>query len=258
MNDYLKHLFIRTPLERPLSRLRGLLGYRWRRAHPELVEIFAEPARIEQVVRRILGESSNCIDIGCHLGSMLNLIVTLAPKGRHMAFEAMPQKAKWLKRKFPEVDVRAMALSDRAGDVTFYQNVKKTGFSGLRPHADPGDRLAELVVPCERLDAVVPEQQRVDFIKLDVEGAELLVLRGGEKLLRQQRPSILFECTTSGLTQFDVTPRDMYRYLTEGLPYRVYLLKSWLNGDAPLEFGAFEKAMVYPFQAFNFVATPRE
>jgi hypothetical protein len=151
-----------------------------------------------------------------------------------------------------------VALSDRAGEVKFYENVRRTGFSGLRPHADPGDRLKEIIVPCDRLDAVVPAGHRVDFIKLDVEGAELCVLRGGEDLLGQQRPPILFECTRSGLTQFEITARDMYDYLTETLPYRVYLLKSWLNGGAPLGLGEFERAMVYPFQAFNFLAAPHD
>ena len=39
---------------------------------------------------RIIEPDSNCIDIGCHKGEILNIMLRLAPKGRHAGFEPIP------------------------------------------------------------------------------------------------------------------------------------------------------------------------
>jgi len=53
-----KHLLIRTRLEQPAMRLRRIFGVwqRWR--HPELCEIYAEPERLEEAMRRLIRPSS--------------------------------------------------------------------------------------------------------------------------------------------------------------------------------------------------------
>lgn len=254
----MKFRLIGTPLERPLVKLRPLLEYRFRRRHPELAEVFEEPARIDEVVRRIVGPGSNCIDIGCHLGAMLNQLLRLAPYGRHMAFEAVPHKAKWLQQRYRTADVRAMALSDERGNILFYENVSRPGYSSMRPPAEADDQFREVAVPCDRLDAVLPEGYGVDFMKVDVEGAELLVFRGAEGVLELHRPILLFECTTSTTQQFGIRPVDVYDLLTGKHRYDIYHLRDWLEDGWPLDREAFETAVVYPFRAFNFLAVPKD
>ena len=116
---YLKHCLIRTPLEAPAFWLADLCGARQRRRAPELKELYAEGSRTREVMRRLIKPTSNCIDIGCHLGSVLSYMVRLAPRGRHMAFEPVPMKAQWLENKFPEVQIMQMALADKAGELRF-------------------------------------------------------------------------------------------------------------------------------------------
>ena len=118
--DYLKHLLIRTPFEKSGKNLKDLLSRGKRSKHPELHEIHIESQRIEKFMELVLKKSSNCIDIGCHLGSMLSEIMRLSPEGKHMAFEPIPYKARWLKQKFPEIDIKEMGLSDAPGEATFY------------------------------------------------------------------------------------------------------------------------------------------
>ncbi|MCL4695162.1 MAG: FkbM family methyltransferase, partial [Candidatus Hydrogenedentes bacterium] len=86
--DYLKHLLIRTPLYRPVTQARYLLSYWKRTRHPELEGIYQEPFCIEAMMRKTIQPDWNCVDIGCHLGSVLNEFVTLVPRGTHHAFEA--------------------------------------------------------------------------------------------------------------------------------------------------------------------------
>ena len=72
---------IGTPLQRPAEWLRYMRGARFRREHPELTEWFLEGGRADEYVRRVVAHDTDAIDIGCHIGSFLQTIVTLAPHG---------------------------------------------------------------------------------------------------------------------------------------------------------------------------------
>lgn len=258
MQEYLKHLLIRTPLQEPAKKLQFLLESKKRNQHPELNEIYVEGQRTEQMLRQVIKDSFNCIDIGCHLGSVLSEIVKIAPNQQHIAFEPIPYKAEWLKDKFPEVEVKQMALSDTPGQVTFYINPNFSGFSGLQPHQAQKDaNLKEITVKCETLDNILVPDRPVNFIKIDVEGAELPALRGAQNTLSRYQPTILFECTKAGVSGFGYEPVDLFNFLTKDFSYSIFLLKDFLNNDQPLEFERFFQAMHYPFQAFNFLAIKR-
>ncbi len=107
------------------------------------------------------------------------------------------------------------------------------------------------------LDDLVPEKKPIGFMKLDVEGAELYVFLGARRILSESRPIVLFECASSGISGFGITPAQIFGFITQDLDYRVFFLKDWLAQGPPLELPKFESAMKYPFQAFNFVAAPR-
>lgn len=257
--DYLKHLLIRTPLSKPVTRVRYLLSAGKRLRHPELRGIYDEPFDIEAMFRRVIRPYWNCVDVGCHLGSVLNEFVALAPEGKHHAFEAVPQKVEWLRKKFPEATIHNVALSDTNGTTSFYENTERSGFSGLQPHVyHAGEGFKEHQIECKRLDDVLPPGYTVHFLKVDVEGAELQVLNGATETLRRCKPFILFECTQSGLCLYAIPPGDMYRFFTESLGYGIYIVKHWLAGGGQLTRGEFVEAMNYPFAAFNFLAVPRE
>ena len=221
------------------------------------MDIYLEGSRIEAVLRKLLRQDSNCIDIGCHLGSMLSLILELAPHGRHMAFEPVPSKAAWLRRKFPEVDVRRMALGDSSAKLTFYHNTSRSGFSSLVQHPWGDDGVEKLTVDCEPLDRVLPDGHRVDFMKVDVEGYEPHVLRGAADLLRRDRPILLFESIRSDLLELASKPADIMEFLGGSLGYSIFTPKGFLEEGAPLTLEQFRAAHEYPFQAINFFAVPR-
>jgi len=176
-----KYEFIRTPLERPLMWLRRIMEYpaRWR--HPELRDIFLEEKRIHAVLKEFIEPTCNCLDIGCHYGSMLSAFCRLSPEGRHVAFEAIPRKVQFLRRKFPEVDVRETALSDRSGFAEFFVNRDATACSGLAPLGE--GHFDRIRVASARLDDVVPRDRKFGFVKIDVAewecAGQRLSVRGG-------------------------------------------------------------------------------
>ena len=248
---------IGTPLERPAKWLRGLKQAGARRRHPELAELHQEDARIDEIVRRVLTPSTHAVDIGCHLGSHLQQLVTLAPRGRHHAFEPVPEKASRLRRKFPGVTVHEMALDERAGNVEFFIPATQSAYSGLVRRTDAPTLDRSLVVRCARFDDVIDAEAKIGYIKIDVNGGELGVLRGAARLLLRDRPFILLGCTQVGLSDYGVDANAVHACLERELGYRIFLPKAWLDGGDFLDTARFESSMQYPFQAFNYAVVPR-
>jgi len=253
LTQEVKYAFIRTPLERPLMHLREAAGWPKRRRAPELKEIHAEFSRIEAVFRKFIRPDTNCIDVGCHYGSTLSRFCSLAPSGHHVAFEAIPTKARFLRRKFPDVEIREMAVADREGTVEFFVKTKASGFSAMARYGDGDDEC--ITVRAARLDDVISTGRRYSMLKVDVEGAERLVFAGARQLLARDRPTILFECGPSGPAAFGYTPEDLFELMQEA-GYDVYFLRDALNGGPSVDVKAFANASRYPFQAFNWVARP--
>jgi FkbM family methyltransferase len=67
-----------------------------------------------------------------------------------------------------------------------------------------------LTVQTARLDHLVAVETRVAFVKIDVEGGELGVLRGGERPLRRHRPIIVFEHGLGSADIFGTRPEDVW------------------------------------------------
>ena len=133
-----------------------------------------------------LDATSNCVDVGAYRGRVLRMIEERAARGSHHAFEPIPHRAAALRVNYPRVDVHEVAVSDHEGTAAFTIVDSREGFSGisdsLRPLPAPWQR-HEVTVRVAALDDVLPDDYVPDFIKIDVEGAELAVLRGAERIL---------------------------------------------------------------------------
>jgi FkbM family methyltransferase len=257
LKEYIAHRLIGTPLE-PIARsLRDLTQIKQRIQHPELHEIYHESSLVDAVLPKLIDKSTNCIDVGAHLGSVLSIIKELSPNGKHIAIEPIPYKHQWLQQKYPDVKILQVAVSDTAGEVDFYLQPQRSGFSGLRLHNSVDEQFEILKVNCVKLDDIVSPEQPIGFMKIDVEGGELSVLRGSSYILQNFRPSIIFECTNSGLTAHNIQPLEIYEFFA-ACSYSIFLIKDWLAADEPLVYEKFLESMQYPFQAFNFLAIPRE
>lgn len=253
MTGYEKLAFflVGTPLHGPADWLRRLKSWPSRKAHPELSELYAEDGRMNQVLRRATSPTGNCVDVGCHLGVFLNDILKVAPRGKHYAVEPVEAKAQLLQKKYPQVTVVQAALSDATGTTTFFVNDRETAYSGLAPRNKVG-HVESVTVKTVRLDELVDASRKIDLIKIDVNGADLMVLRGATALLKRDRPVVMLECTQEGLDNFGTDLDDILDVL-QSVDYRPYTLKSWLSGGPPLSAAQMKSAMQYPFQAFNFV-----
>lgn len=177
-----------------------------------------------------LRADANCIDVGAHQGRFLSHCVRQAPMGRHLAFEPLPQLAEGLRATFPGVDVHQVALSDEDTETEFVVVPEDLGYSGLRERAYPADfRTERIQVSVRRLDDLLPAGYRCDFLKVDVEGAELGLFRGALGMLRRDRPTIVFEHGPGAADRYGTTPEALHDLLTAEAGLRVYDL----DGQGP-------------------------
>jgi FkbM family methyltransferase len=187
-------------------------------------------ALMEEVVQT----DSDCLDVGAHEGSVLAELVRLAPDGRHVAWEPLPEFAERLRRAYPDVEVREAALSDEAGRREFAHVLAEPGWSGLVARPTPGGgRVETIVVETERLDDALPEGVRPAFVKIDVEGAEERVLRGALETLRRHRPVIAFEHGSGSADHHGSGPHAVHRLLVGELGYGIFGLDGDGHYDEP-------------------------
>ncbi|MEM1445462.1 MAG: FkbM family methyltransferase [Planctomycetota bacterium] len=264
---YLKHRLVGTPLESVLRRLRYHQNRFSKRNHPDLLPLTEEDHLIDAIIDRTVRPNDHCWDIGAHLGSMSAMLQRrVGAEGRVHTVEPDPQKASWLKKRLR--GVHACALSDSAGETTFFVNVKRRGYSGLRRHGSDNSTngTIEQRVRLATLDELHPADDPLRLIKIDIEGAELSALRGGRETIRRCQPIILFECTQSGVDAFGYDSDAMFDFFQDELGYDIFLLDDHLmnlnaavNGlkREPMTRAQFKQAHVYPFRAHNYAGVPK-
>ena len=199
-------------------------------------ELAPEDVCTLEIMSRVLKEDSCCVDVGCSQGKILTQMTRLAPRGEHYAFEPLPSPAQRLKSVFPLVNVFEVALADFSGEADFQHVVTNPEYSGLRRRTYPSDRerVETIQVQVERLDEVVPRETRIDFLKIDVEGAELGVLRGAAETIKRNRPFIVFEHGKGASDYYGTTPEMIHEFLVGDCSLRISLMSDWLEGRPPL------------------------
>jgi FkbM family methyltransferase len=189
----------------------------------------------EQVLRRILRPGDSCLDVGANEGTILRTIVARAPAGRHHAFEPIPELAEALRSRFPGVSVHEVALAAASGSTTFHHVVSNPSYSGLRErrYDRDGEEVSLITVESARLDDVVGPQRPIRAIKVDVEGGEEGVLRGGLETIARCRPYVIFEHGLGAADHYGTTPETIHDLLS-GCGLRVTLQARWLAGEPDL------------------------
>lgn len=140
------------------------------------------------------------LDIGANKG-VYSIYMSRAagPTGRLVAFEAQPELGAHLEHVRESFSLANMTLvnkglSSAPGVLAMHRPAAGSGMATFHSRDTRGLECIE--VPVIRLDDYAEESGLgpVSFIKCDVEGHELDVFRGGEKLLRRDLPVLLFEC----------------------------------------------------------------
>lgn len=154
-----------------------------------------EEGLVELIQKRVR-PGDVCFDIGGNVGAVtLPLADAVGPAGSVHTFEPEPRNFVRLSNNLAlnpsiqrQVTLNQLGLSDEAGALYWSEDPGNPGNGTLGATGEQEIRVTTLDAYCEEMSVA-----RIDFMKVDVEGMELQVFRGGEKSLRTFRPAIYFE-----------------------------------------------------------------
>ena len=184
-----------------------------------------EPAETELIARRVR-PGATVLDIGANIGYFSLLLARcVGPAGHVYAFEPEPRNYKLLVRNAGEngygnvTCVQAAAAAENGSTTLYLAND-----NAVDHRVSPGeDERETLKVRALRVDDYLSNVAQLDFIKIDVQGAELGVVQGMSGLLeRSPRAEMLIEYWPFGLARGGVEPRAVLDFLdTHGFALHV-------------------------------------
>jgi len=229
----------RIPLARSLARtfeptvptilpLTGLLGgYRMEVGppyHGMMVYGHYEPA-VCQLIQNLIKPGWTVIDVGAHIGYMTLLMArSVGESGRVIAFEPLPENVVSLRKNIALNGLDARVLVEHAA----VAEVSGQGYLQLgstSSQAALGKGKDGIMTRTWSLDeyALARALLRIHFVKIDAEGAEVLVLKGMKEVLARSYPLVLLE----------IHGDPQARYVVESMPEYGYTLRQ-VNGDSSL------------------------
>jgi len=209
-------------------------------------------------VEGFLRPGMTVLDVGANQGYYTLLASRkVGAQGKVFAFEPSPREVRRLKLHLwlnhcKNVELSTSALGAVTGTGKLHVVLRtESGCNSLRP-PDVSQPIGVLAVPVERLNDVLKARgvTQVDFIKLDVEGGELSVLQGAQRLLESApRPVILAEVQDIRTQPWGYRASEIIRFLS-ARGYKWFSLTTE-GAAAPLDVQA---------ETFdgNFVACPEE
>lgn len=173
---------------------------------------------IHDSVINTISSSKVILDIGANIGTTSLFYAQLNPNAIILSFEPHPETFKRAEvnlslNEYPNVQLLNMGLGEAKSRLKLYEvNANNPGMNriGLED-----ENLPFKWVEIDRLDQVLSDKNisSVDFIKMDVEGFELSVLKGGELMLRQCLPVLLIELDDSYLRQNKSSAEELVTWL---------------------------------------------
>lgn len=206
-------------------------------------------------LKTYLKEGMVFVDVGANIGShAINAARLVGRTGSVFAFEADPDTYRLLAENIASNGLRNIVLkqtcvSDHVGSLSFYKH-KDSAKSSI---VDRGEKLS-VTLPSDTLDNLIPANTKTDILKVDVEGAELSVLRGARAVFSEQRrPSVVI------IEVFDVRDNtdksEGIREVLEAYGYKFFLFDGRsltpLSGGALNAFAVHESALPQTLAKFS-------
>ena len=188
-----------------------------------------EPVESEALLRAAAG-ARVIFDVGANIGFYsLHWAAALAPGGSVHAFEPVPVTFERLQRNIElngvgdTVLASNFALGSEKTTVTIYLPTFSGSSASSLKNLHPDEESIQVEARVETLDDYFASRglDRLDFMKIDVEGAELLVLQGGVQTLSRHKPLLFMELLRKWAKPFGYHPNDVIALLGQQ-GYRCY------------------------------------
>lgn len=171
---------------------------------------------VRRIMQAVVEPGDHVVDVGASVGlHTLALARAAGAGGRVDAFEAEPRLAPNLQRMLDvnglsQVNLHAFAVGAEDGSTSFHV-ARTIGHSSLYSLGADDLVREEVEVEVRALDSVIGSSESVTLMKIDVEGAELDVVRGAKRVLENSpQCSIIAECGPSHLRRIGVSTADWF------------------------------------------------
>lgn len=209
---------------------------------------------------KTMRDGASIVDVGANLGFYTVVaagFLRQRGRGKVFAFEPNPRAyaeivANVALNGFTNVEISPNAVASTIGPTEFFSNPEGITLGSLKPAVNA--RVTH--VARTTLDALREHSGHIGLIKIDVEGAELLVLQGARHLLELDRPAVIFEEFDNAYHGFGYSNQDVHQYFQD-LEYSLYWIRGQFAGHVSLIDPDIELAEE-TVQYRNLLALPKE
>jgi len=197
-------------------------------------------APLHRFIDRHIQPGMVCFDVGANIGLMsVHMARRVGPTGAVFSFEPVPTVHQRLEQHIQanqyegRAHLHRVALSNADGKAEIHYGNEDWTNHGMASLVAKNHRNVQqtCMVETSTLESFVERHrvERIDFIKVDIEGAEPLFLEGAREVLRSMKPLLSIEVSAGGLSSLtDYGPRDLVKAL-EDLGYDLFEVGT--NGD---------------------------
>jgi len=184
-----------------------------------------------KIIRKNLKTLYNVFDIGANIGWFALHIASEFRNSKTFAFEPIPYAYNCMMNniqlnKLKNIKAYNFGLADKNTQAKFYCELKRCSVSASMINITGAKKTNKIISKIKKLDDVAGAiSVSPDFIKCDVEGAELLVLKGGLKTIQKNKPIILIELLRKWAAKYNYHPNDIIDLLDD-IGYRCYKIKN--------------------------------
>jgi len=203
------------------------------------LEKFSAHTRNElSMLRSVIKRGDNILDIGAHIGTFsLPFSMFNHREGNIYSFEANPNNFSLLAENIRlnnlgDVITATNAVVSKEADLEFSGSLPDGGNSGMF-YFKTGSESSESPVTSVNIDAwhaQLTEGKQINLIKIDVEGAELSVLKSCQEVINKYKPVLYIEINDKALRRFETTTKDIENILAP-LGYRFFRNIGERNSD---------------------------
>ncbi len=184
---------------------------------------------VTTVLERYVRPGVTAVDIGANIGYLTMYLASLVgTHGRVIAVEPNEENVALIEasrqlNKFEHVVVLQCAAGKNTGLLVL--NLSHCNGTTSPLPVEPAAILGSKTVPCFSLDTILANEERIDLVKIDVEGAEIEALTGMRNLLNRDHPVIVSEFAPGSLRGDTENPAFEYLGILHSLGYQVSVIE---------------------------------